>query len=149
MVKNGSQDAADRSGPIFQDIARFRGIVFDNLLRPHDITMSQGLAIMHLIAENGLRQADLAERLDIATVTTSKLIDRLEARGFVTRQADPDDRRSKRLFPTEKACALFKTIASTQSRVDTIANAGVDPAELEVALKVLNQMRANLKRSIA
>ncbi|CUH81124.1 MarR family winged helix-turn-helix transcriptional regulator [Tropicibacter naphthalenivorans] len=136
-------------GPLFQDIARFRGIVFDALLRPHDITMSQGWAILHLVVEDGLRQADLAERLDIATVTTSKLIDRLEARGFVERQADPDDRRSKRLYPTDKARAVFKTMTSTQREVDAIANAGIDTEELLITLKVLGQMRANLKAAIA
>ena len=65
--------------PLYQDIARFRAIMFDSLLKPHDMTMSQGWVLVHLLRENGLRQSELAERLEVATVTTSKLIDRLEA----------------------------------------------------------------------
>ena len=61
--------------PIYQDIARFRAILFDALLKPHDMTMSQGWVLVHLVRENGLRQSELAERLEVATVTTSKLID--------------------------------------------------------------------------
>ena len=49
--------------------------------------MSQGWVIVTLMRENGLRQADLAERMNIATVTISKLIDRLAERGFVERRS--------------------------------------------------------------
>lgn len=137
-----------QDGPVFQEIARFRGIIFDALLAPHDITMAQGWAVLHLTQQAGLRQADLAERLDIGTVTTSKLVDRLEARGFVERRPDPDDRRSNRLFATDKARKLLKTMSETQRQVDDIANAGINSAELETTLRVLGQMRQNLKDSI-
>lgn len=136
------------SGPVFEDIARFRGILFDGLLKPHDITMSQGWAVLTLIRENGLRQADLAERLNIGTVTTSKLIDRLEARGFVERRADPGDRRSKRIFASAKARQLLDIMTETQRQVDAVANAGIDAEDLAVTMRVLGQMRQNLKTSI-
>jgi len=137
------------SGPVFQDIARFRSIIFDGLLRPHDITMAQGWAILSLSRTNGLRQADLAEQLNIGTVTTSKLIDRLEARGFVERRADPDDRRSKRIFATEKARQLLDIMTLTQRKVDAIANDGIDPDELATTMRVLGKMRQSLKSNIA
>lgn len=146
----GTSAQTDRKdGPIFQDIARFRGIIFDSLLAPHDITMAQGWAVLHLTQEAGLRQADLAARLDIGTVTTSKLVDRLEARGFVERRADPGDRRSKRLYPTEKARKLLKTMTATKRQLDEVANAGIDPDELAATMKVLGQMRQNLKARIS
>ncbi|MGH1452705.1 MAG: MarR family winged helix-turn-helix transcriptional regulator [Paracoccaceae bacterium] len=137
------------NNPVYQDIARFRAIIFDSFLKPHDMTMSQGWVLVHLIRENGLRQAELASRLEIATVTTSKLIDRLEARGFVERRADPDDRRSNRIYATTKAKALVKVMTQTIFEVDEIANAGICDADLQVTLKVLRQMRSNLKTAIA
>lgn len=136
------------SGPVFQDVARFRGILFDGLLRPHDITMAQSWAVLSLTREAGLRQADLAAKLDIGTVTTSKLIDRLEARGFVERRADPDDRRSKRIYATEKARQVIDIMTETQRHVDAVANEGIDPEELAVTMRVLGQMRQNLKDAI-
>lgn len=145
-----SQSQNERvSGPVFQDIARFRGILFDGLLRPHDITMAQGWAVLSLTREAGQRQADLAAKLDIGTVTTSKLIDRLEARGFVERRADPGDRRSKRIFATAKARQIMDIMTQTQRQVDAIANTGIDPDELATAMKVLGQMRQNLKAAMA
>ena len=135
--------------PLFQDIARFRAILFDALLKPHDMTMSQGWVLVHLLNENGLRQNDLADRLEVATVTTSKLVDRLEARGYVERRPDPEDRRSNRVYATEQAKAIVKIMTKTIFAVDEIANKGIDPAELETALNVLAKMHINLKRAVA
>jgi DNA-binding MarR family transcriptional regulator len=134
--------------PIFQDIARFRGIIFDAKLKPYDMTMSQGFVLAHLWRENGLRQLDLAERMNIATVTTSKLIDRLEARGFVERRADAEDRRSNRVYATEKGIAQVKILTKIVLEVDEIANAGIDADALEQALSVLGHMRENLRSEI-
>lgn len=139
----------DDYSPIFQDLARFRAIIFDAKLKPHDMTMSQGFVLVHLWRENGLRQLDLAGRMQVATVTVSKLIDRLEERGFVERRADAKDRRSNRVFATDKGLAQVKTLTKTVLEVDKIANAGLDPEELAITLKVLGQMRENLKSEIA
>ena len=138
----------DDYNPMFQDIARFRAILFDALLKPHDMTMSQGWVLVHLVRENGLRQSELADRLEVATVTTSKLIDRLEARGYVERRSDPEDRRSNRVYATERAKSLVKIMTRTIFEVDEIANQGVSQADLETTLQVLGRMRANLKTAL-
>lgn len=140
---------SDDNVPIYQDIARFRAILFDLLLKPHDMTMSQGWVLVHLLRENGLRQSELADRMDIATVTTSKLIDRLEARGYVERRTDPHDRRSNHVYATEAAKNLVKIMTHTIFAVDEIANEGISEEDLQVTLKVLSKMRGNLKDTLA
>lgn len=139
---------SEDNSPVFQDIARFRAILFDSILKPHDMTMSQGWVLVHLVRENGLRQSDLADRLEVATVTTSKLIDRLEARGYVERRPHPDDRRSNRVYATEQAKSLVKVMTRTIFEVDEISNKGIAAAELETTLRVLLRMRENLKTAI-
>lgn len=134
--------------PLYQDVARFRAILFDALLKPHDMTMSQGWVLVHLVRENGLRQSELADRLEVATVTTSKLIDRLEERGYVERRADPEDRRSNRVFATDKAKSLVKIMTQTIFEVDKVADVGIDPEDLKTTLKVLHVMRDNLRRAL-
>ncbi len=139
----------EENSPIFQDIARFRGLIFDSILKPHDMTMSQGWVLVHLIRENGLNQAEIAKRMDVATVTTSKLIDRLEARGFVERRGDPDDRRSKRVYATDAARAVVKVMTKTVHEVDALANQGIDEDKLRDVREVLKAMRENLKAAAA
>ena len=131
--------------PVFQEIARFRSLVFDSLLKPHDMTMSQGWVLVHLLREDGLKQSELAQRLEIATVTTSKLIDRLEARGYVLRRPDPEDRRSNRVHATEAAKGLVKIMTRTIAEVDAVANEGIADGDLEVTMRTLLKMRENLR----
>lgn len=147
--KQVKMSLGEDNNPIYQDIARFRAILFDSILKPHDMTMSQGWVLVHLVRENGLRQSELAERLEVATVTTSKLIDRLEARGYVERRTDPDDRRSNRVFATDQAKQIVKIMTRTINEVDDIANQGIDPVELEQTRKVLSRMRRNLRDALA
>ena len=53
---------SEDNNPVFQDIARFRAILFDAMLKPHDMTMSQGWVLVHLVRENGLRQSGSRSR---------------------------------------------------------------------------------------
>lgn len=45
----------------------------------------------------------IANHLDISTASTTKLVDRLEAAGYLVREPHPHDRRSVRLLPTPRA----------------------------------------------
>ena len=138
----------DDQNPVFQDVARFRGIIFDQKLKPHGITMSQGFVLVQLWREDGLRQSEIANRMQVATVTVSKLVDRLEAGGFVTRRVDKDDRRSNRIFATTKGRELVKVLTSIVYEVDDIANVGINEKEVARALDVVSRMRDNLQAKI-
>lgn len=87
--------------------------------------------------------------MDIATVTTSKLIDRLEGHGFVERKVDPNDRRSNLVVATQKGRTLMKVLTRIVFEVDEVANAGIDAADLETTLNVLGRMRRNLRMELA
>lgn len=144
---NGQSKASltDENNPLFQEIARFRALIFDSLLKPHDMTMSQGWVLVHLIRENGMNQKDLAKRLEIASVTVSKLVDRLEARGYVTRKPDPVDRRSNQVYATDAAKDVVRVMTETIREVDTIANQGLDDQQQEALHEMLQIIRNNLK----
>ena len=136
------------NNPIFQEIARFRAILFDNLLKSHGITMAQGWALVILSRENGLSQSELADRLEIATVTTSKLIDRLETRGYVERRPNPGDRRSNLVFATAATESVVKVMSKTIIQVDQTANDGLTKSELDVTRTALVKMHENLKAAL-
>lgn len=145
---SGAGRGEDRA-PIHQDIARFRAILFDALLKPHDMTMAQGWVLVHLTREDGLTQSELAARLAVAPVTTSRLIDRLEARGYVERRTDPGDRRSNRVHATPRAREIVGIMTRTAGEVERIATRGIAAADLETARAVLERMRANLRAALA
>jgi DNA-binding MarR family transcriptional regulator len=64
-----------------------------------------------------LRIGDLAQRLNITVGGTSKLVDRIEADGWIRREADPADRRVSRVVLTPEGRrtldAAYRTYATT------------------------------------
>ena len=79
------------------------------------------LLALRALAEHGesLPLGQLAERLSCVKSNITQLVDRLEADGFVTRAADPHDRRSRLAVLTaagRKACARGIEIQQASER---------------------------------
>lgn len=73
-----------------------------------DMSVAQVRALYAL--REPLSMRELAERLYLDPSNLTALVDRLEALGLVERQADPDDRRVKRLVITHKGTRLSDEI---------------------------------------
>jgi len=57
------------------------------------MTRAQWAVLARLEYNEGLKQSELAEMLDLQPITLTRLVDRLCASGLIERRADPDDRR--------------------------------------------------------
>ncbi len=67
-----------------------------------DLRPSHGNAMEQLELEDGLRLTDLAARAGITVQSMGELVDDLEGKGYVERRPDPDDRRAKRIYLTDR-----------------------------------------------
>ena len=54
----------------------------------------------------GLRLTDLAERMGVSKASASAMASKLEARGYLDRTPDPEDKRASLIRPTPKTAAL-------------------------------------------
>ncbi len=68
----------------------------------YDVTTQQGAVLMVLYREGRLNVTGLAERIDVDFGGTSRLVDRLEAKGLLSCHADGADRRARRLELSQK-----------------------------------------------
>ena len=84
--------------------------MFDRELAPLGITRSQWWVLAFISRKDGLPQTQLANELDVGKVAVGALIDRLESSGFVIRQADPVDRRVKRVYVTKQARGFLEKL---------------------------------------
>jgi len=141
------KDLDRKIGFLFHDVARFRTIVFDQLMQPHGLTRAQWWVLAHLGRKDGQTQTDLAERMDLGAVTLSGLIDRLEASGWVERRPDPKDRRAKRVWLTAKVSDLQKAMSRRINEVNKTAMAGLDDEQIEQLIKMLRIIKMNLARA--
>src|SRR4051812_3177347 len=89
---------------LFTDLVRTETRLYNRidarLRAAHDIPLGT-LEFLRIISERpGCRVYDIAHEVDITVGATSKGVDRLVARGFCERRANPDDRRSSLLALT-------------------------------------------------
>src|SRR6202050_371103 len=79
------------------DVARMLRTRFDRWARTYGLTRAQGVILARLNRQPGLSQIELAAICEVEPITVGRLVDRLEARGFLERRPDPADRRVRRL----------------------------------------------------
>jgi DNA-binding MarR family transcriptional regulator len=72
------------------------------------------------------------------------LIDRLESSGFVIRQADPVDRRIKRVYVTKQARGFLSRIRKETDKFNATIVNGIDRKQLEATSDSLLAMKRNL-----
>lgn len=89
-----------------------------------DITRNQAKVLLSVWRNEGPTQQQVATRLDMKSISVSRLVDDLEAKGMVIRKADPTDRRKNRLYITEKTKPLIATI---RGQLDVITESLLAP----------------------
>jgi len=133
-----------RLGYLIHDVSRLRRMMFDRDLAPLGITRSQWWVLAFISRKDGLPQTQLANELDVGKVAVGALIDRLEASGFVIRQADPVDRRVKRVFVTKQAKGFLEKWRKETDKFNVKIVNGIDRKQLEAASDALLAMKRNL-----
>lgn len=118
--------------------------MFDRALAPLGITRSQWWVLAFISRKDGLPQTQLANELDVGKVAVGALIDRLESSGFVIRQADPVDRRVKRVYVTKQARGFLEKLRKETDKFNARIVNGIDRKQLEAASEALLAMKHNL-----
>jgi MarR family transcriptional regulator, transcriptional regulator for hemolysin len=133
-----------RLGYLIHDVSRLRRMMFDRALAPLGITRSQWWVLAFISRKDGLPQTQLANELDVGKVAVGALIDRLESSGFVIRQADPIDRRVKRVYVTKQARGFLEKLRKETDKFNAKIVNGIDRKQLDTAAEALRAMKHNL-----
>jgi DNA-binding MarR family transcriptional regulator len=94
------------------DASRLIRKLADRRLATIGLTRAQWQALAYLRRMGSVTQAALAEILEVETATVARLIDRLEAAGWIERKSDLCDRRVKLVSMTDKADAIIDQMAA-------------------------------------
>src|ERR1700720_4310808 len=97
---------------------------------------------LHRWAAGVGRQADLINALGLDPSTVTKMLQRLQRAGKVTRTTDPADRRAVLVEATESSRALRPEIEAAQKTLEERTVARLDPAELH---RLLEKVAAHLR----
>ncbi len=135
----------DRSlGFLLHDISRLFRRRFDVRARAVGLTRAQWSALSHLYRNEGITQSALADIMEVEKITLCRLLDRLEAAGWLERRAHPSDRRAKCLYLTDKAYPVREQMRAIAQAVRNEAYVGMSPEERDVLIDTLLHIKANL-----
>src|SRR3954452_20813269 len=133
---------------LINDVARLLRTHADQRARRFGMTRAQWAVLARLEYAEGLKQAELAELLDLQPITLTRLVDRLCANGLIERRPDPNDRRAKQLYLTPAAHPLIDRILDHDEDLAEPVLEGIEPAAIDLMLSKLGLARDNLRRAI-
>ncbi|BCW57044.1 DNA-binding MarR family transcriptional regulator [Paenarthrobacter nicotinovorans] len=157
-------ELVDRSGLSDQDVQQISDLMAalgrlrdaeqrltDASLRYMKLNQSDMRALHYLIvcANHGViaTPGAIASRLNISTASTTKLLDRLERAGHVTRRAHPSDRRALAIAITpETHEAAMRTVGRQQAK-RFLAAARLTPDERRTVMRFLDDMAQEIEVS--
>ncbi|TCM57705.1 MarR family transcriptional regulator for hemolysin [Rhizobium sp. PP-F2F-G48] len=127
-----------------QSVNRKLRAVFDAKVKERGLTLSRARALFALSRRDGQNQRELAEELAIETPTIVRLLDGMEAQGFIERRVEKSDRRAKQIHLTPKGRALAREIEVIATGIRAELLSGVSLADKETALSVMTTMADNM-----
>jgi MarR family transcriptional regulator for hemolysin len=131
-------------GALLADVSRLLRRNFNRRAQSLGLTQAQWLALARLSRNEGINQACLADQLEVQPITLARLVDRLEANGWVERRPDPSDRRAQRLFLTPQVAPLLERMNLLASETRDEAMAGLPEAARRQLVETLSVMKSNL-----
>jgi MarR family transcriptional regulator, organic hydroperoxide resistance regulator len=125
-------------------LSQLLGRHFQEMLEPHDLTPFHWLVLCCLWEQDGLPTSHLGDRLCQVGGTLTGVIDRMEERGVVRRERDPQDRRVCRIWLTESGRQLEAVLPPLSAGLRERALKGLSQAERQLFSEWIDRMIANL-----
>ncbi|MCZ4124119.1 MarR family winged helix-turn-helix transcriptional regulator [Streptomyces sp. H39-S7] len=124
--------------------ARAHRMAAGRLLRGAGLYAGQELLMMRLWDAGPQRQSDLIKVLELDPSTVTRMVQRLEQSGLVTRRPDPDDGRAVLVEATEAGHALRTPVEDAWRRLEEITVAGLSADERQELARLLARVEGSL-----
>lgn len=131
-------------GLLIHDVSRLMRRRMELRLKSDGLTRGQWTVLFHLFRFEGINQTSLADILDIEPISLVRILDRLEASGWIERRVDPNDRRARLLYLRPEACKAIEPVWTVGIEVRKEALAGVSSEEQDRFIEILQLMKENL-----
>ena len=131
-------------GFLMHDTTRLMNRYYDRRVRIYGISRTQWTLLTYLSRYEGVSQTRLAEYMDLAPMTLTRQIDKLEREGLLDRRQDPQDRRTNLIFLTEKSQPLMNRMHEIAVEAKEAALKNFNEGEREILRDYLVRMRENM-----
>jgi DNA-binding MarR family transcriptional regulator len=118
----------------------------DRLMAEQGASFARTKLLLYIAHQGPVRSTDLANAFGHAPRTITEAVDGLERDGFVQREADPQDRRAKRISITEAGAAAIECSEPMRREfTDAVFNV-LDPGELLLLAGLMDKLTTRLRQ---
>ncbi|MGU3470495.1 MarR family winged helix-turn-helix transcriptional regulator [Paenibacillus sp. D51F] len=127
-------------------IARALDSISNIEFKEYDLTKGQFLYLVRICETPGIIQEKLAEMIKVDRTTAARAIQKLEMNGFIEKKDDTQNKKIKKLFPTEKGGIVYPFIKREHDYSNSVALDGFSESEVETIFTFLQRIRRNIEK---
>jgi len=113
-------------------------------LKPYNVTQEQWPLLIRLWVKDGVSQKELSEKCFKDQPTTARILDKLERRGLIRRQANTEDRRVSLIYLTSEGHDMRGPLIPIARQALEQALQGLSEQEQDQLKNLLNRIGGNL-----
>ena len=103
-----------------------------------------GGLLMQIAHHNGIKQSDLAKKMNFSAPTVSVSVQKLEENGLVVRQPDSNDQRGFCIYLTDRGSEMTEKIKETFVKCENVLAKDFTPEQLDTLRSLLKKMYTNI-----
>lgn len=134
----------ERLAHLVKDVFRLTSGALQKKLRAHNVHYSHWTLLRVLWMGDGLTQRQLSEQAGISEPSTFAALQVMQAKGYVTRQKMPDNKKQVRVFLTHAGLQLKGLMVPQAEEINDMALRGIDPQDVQATRRTLIAMAQNL-----
>lgn len=111
-----------------------------------DIELSRGqyIYLVRICEDPGINLERLTNMLKVDKATAARSVQKLEKKGLITRQPDSNNRKIKKIYPTERGQSLYPLLLREEHYSNSVAMKNLTVDQQEELLHLLNLVEENV-----
>ena len=133
-------------GKFVSFLYRYSQMYLDKKLKPYNIGSGQFYLLMPLFQKDGVNQESLVQSINLDKANVTRAVQKLVKEGYVFQQRDDEDRRSYRIFLTEKGRAIEPGLKNIALEWENILLSDFDSDQRQTIVNSFEDMIKNVSR---
>jgi len=123
---------------------RAHAALLDQYLKDYGICHGQILILVTIYQNEGLHQQEICSTYNLDKAGVNRSIKKLEEAGFIIKKPDPEDKRKKKIYLTEKAEEFHPQLMDILSSVEEQVRQNLSSQEINTFLNIIKKISSNL-----
>ncbi|MBL6851523.1 MAG: MarR family transcriptional regulator [Alphaproteobacteria bacterium] len=135
-------------GLLIHDVGRLLRVLYDRQMASIGLTRSQWWLLTYLYFKDGINQKDLASLMDMEKAPLSRLLDRMEIKGWILRKNETKDRRIKNIYLSESVKPLIGSMRKKAAEYREDSLSVLSDEELNSLRNLLQTLKTDLSSKL-